>query len=191
MNLMLKNALNQEVAFGVLLFFTIGGLLFDLFIGFFLVWKRTVYIAVIVSCLFHLSNHFIFSSGSNAVIGIFPFFMIGTSLFFLPAEFFQRKFKMKTYDLSNIQLSYSKKLKKTIAFVIIIHFTIQLVLPVRHYFIPGYVDWTSEGHYFAWRMKIRHKEGKINLDIKDGVTGERTFVALKSFLNLNYALGVK
>lgn len=63
------------------------------------------------------------------------------------------------------------------------HLFVQILLPIRHYFIPGYVDWTSEGYYFAWRMKIRSKSGSINLDIKDGKTGESTFVALKSFLN--------
>lgn len=28
-------------------------------------------------------------------------------------------------------------------------------MPIRHYFIPGNVDWTGEGQRFAWRMKIQ------------------------------------
>lgn len=182
MKMMLENAFNQNLPISFILLFSVGGILFDLFIGFLLIWKRTVYLAVIASCVFHISNHFIFSSGENAVIGIFPFFMLGINLIFLPYDFYRNKLKLKTKQISD-SIDYSKAFKKMVLLIVSLHIFIQLILPIRHYFIPGYVDWTSEGFYFAWRMKIRHKEGKIKIDIKDGVTGERTFVALKSFLN--------
>ncbi len=39
-------------------------------------------------------------------------------------------------------------------------FAVQIALPLRHYFIPGYVSWTEEGHNFSWHMKLRDKERK-------------------------------
>ncbi len=37
----------------------------------------------------------------------------------------------------------------------------QIYLPVRHYFIPGNVFWTEEGHRMAWRMMLRNKAGEV------------------------------
>jgi hypothetical protein len=31
---------------------------------------------------------------------------------------------------------------------------LQLLLPFRHWLYPGHVNWTGEGHYFAWRMML-------------------------------------
>ena len=36
---------------------------------------------------------------------------------------------------------------------LVIHTTI----PLRHYFYPGDVSWTEEGHFFSWHMKLRVK----------------------------------
>jgi vitamin K-dependent gamma-carboxylase len=36
---------------------------------------------------------------------------------------------------------------------------IQVSVPLRHYFIPGNVSWTEEGHRFSWHMKLRSKSG--------------------------------
>jgi len=40
----------------------------------------------------------------------------------------------------------------------ILWFAVQIALPLRHFFIPGYVSWTEEGHNFSWHMKLRDKE---------------------------------
>jgi vitamin K-dependent gamma-carboxylase len=36
---------------------------------------------------------------------------------------------------------------------------VQILVPLRHYVIPGDVAWTEEGHRFSWRMKLRSKHG--------------------------------
>lgn len=36
---------------------------------------------------------------------------------------------------------------------------IQIVTPLRHWFIPGNVAWNEAGHRFSWRMKLRDKRG--------------------------------
>ena len=35
---------------------------------------------------------------------------------------------------------------------------VQVILPIRHYFIPGNASWTEQGHNFAWHMMLRSKE---------------------------------
>jgi vitamin K-dependent gamma-carboxylase len=37
--------------------------------------------------------------------------------------------------------------------------TVQFLMPLRHFAIPGDVGWTEEGHRFSWRMKLRNKSG--------------------------------
>jgi hypothetical protein len=45
---------------------------------------------------------------------------------------------------------------------------LQLVLPLRHFIIPGEVSWTEEGHRFAWHMKLRDKDASTHFTITNG-----------------------
>jgi vitamin K-dependent gamma-carboxylase len=49
---------------------------------------------------------------------------------------------------------------------------LMLFLPLRHHLYPGDVAWTEEGHYFAWRMKLRHKHGTLEFVVTDKATGK-------------------
>ncbi len=66
------------------LFFTYGGLLFDLGIGFLLVWRRTRRLAFVLAAVFHLLNARLFQ------IGIFPFLMLGATLIFAEPDWPRR-----------------------------------------------------------------------------------------------------
>ncbi len=35
---------------------------------------------------------------------------------------------------------------------------VQVLVPLRHFAIPGNVHWTEEGHNFSWHMKLRDKD---------------------------------
>jgi hypothetical protein len=48
----------------------------------------------------------------------------------------------------------------------------QCLLPFRHLLVPGPVDWTEEGHRFAWRMKLRDKRGTMEFVAVNKRTGE-------------------
>jgi len=48
----------------------------------------------------------------------------------------------------------------------------QCVLPLRHYWIPGNVHWTEDGHRFAWHMKLRDKDGSVYFQLLNPATGE-------------------
>ena len=53
-----------------------------------------------------------------------------------------------------------------------IRVSIQVLVPLRHYFIPGNVNWTEEGHRFSWHMKLRDKTALIKFVALNPASGE-------------------
>jgi vitamin K-dependent gamma-carboxylase len=49
---------------------------------------------------------------------------------------------------------------------------VQLVVPLRHWFIPGNVAWTSEGQRFSWQMLLNDKRSIIGILVTDPATGK-------------------
>ena len=49
---------------------------------------------------------------------------------------------------------------------------VQVLVPLRHYAIPGNVHWTEEGHRFAWHMKLRTKRGDLMYRIVEPQSGD-------------------
>ncbi len=136
------------------------GIFFDLLIVPLLLWRKTRLIAFIFSAFFHLFNSIIFG------IGIFPYLSLAFSLFFFSKERIHRLFmrKKEFYAASEVLIpSY----KKIIVSIIITWFITQITLPVRHWFIPGDVLWTEEGHRLSWRMMLRGKSGVTHFYITD------------------------
>jgi len=62
---------------------------------------------------------------------------------------------------------------------------IQTLLPLRHFFIPGNVNWTEEGHNFSWHMMMRNKNATGIFIVTDPATGEQWNVNLWDYLTLN------
>jgi vitamin K-dependent gamma-carboxylase len=178
----------RELAFGM----AWASALFDLSIVPLLLWKRTRVVAMFAALLFHAINHTLFD------IGIFPFFMTaGSLLFFEPdwprrlAEWWggrqargarpaaARASKKKSAPVAALPLAAASPwvIRLTIAYV-----AIQLLLPLRHFAIPGNVDWTDEGHRFAWRMKLRDKRGDLRFVAYDPAKREETLLSNTSLL---------
>ncbi len=123
-------------------FFSLGGLFFDLFIVFLILFKPTRWLALVLLLFFHTMNHFMFN------IGIFPWLMLALTALLLPNPKF----------LSTVDQPQSRVSSNQLAFAIVILFLfIQLTLPLRHYLYEGNVSWTEQGHRFAWHMKLRSK----------------------------------
>lgn len=59
---------------------------------------------------------------------------------------------------------------------------VQTALPLRHFFIPGNVHWTEEGHNYSWHMKLRDKESTGFFIVKDTRTGEERTVYPQEYL---------
>ena len=128
------------------------GLAFDLFIVPLLLWNRTRWAAFWVAVMFHCSNAILFK------IGIFPAMMMVLTTIFLPAHRIE-----STRGGNPISWRLMGVLAAWVA--------VQVLVPVRHWFIPGDVAWTEEGHRFSWRMKTRSKVGSVvfhALDTREG-----------------------
>jgi hypothetical protein len=157
-----------------------GGLLFDLLITPLLVWRRTRLIGVLFSTGFHLMNAYMFH------IGVFPWFMLAaTTLFFEPD--WPRRAGQTGKEISDAidtlgapdeddALGWrepSLGQQRLVVAGLALLAAVQLLLPLRHHLYPGNVAWTEEGHYFSWRMKLRHKEGSVVYRLRDPATGRQ------------------
>ena len=147
------------------LFIAYAGILFDLLIVPFLLFKKTRTLALIASVIFHIFNSI------TLQIGIFPFFALTFALFFYEPETIRRLFLRKKSKLEDENLNQNFYGKRILYFLIIPYLIIQIALPLRHHFIEGDVLWTEEGHRLSWRMMLRERNGYITIQIKDLKTG--------------------
>ncbi len=155
-----------------------GGLVFDLLVVPALLWRRTRVAALVAACVFHAFNQVIFQ------VGIFSFISIAMTLLFFPPETIARViFRRRTEEPSSEPTpaepapapvagtegpGRGRRLAITAALAAwgILH----VFLPLRHHLIDGRVDWTEEGHRFAWRMMLRQKVGKARFFVTDPAT---------------------
>ena len=158
-----KNIFSKEWFY---LFIAYSGILFDLLIVPFLLFKKTRTIAFIASFIFHIFNSIVLQ------IGIFPFFALGFILFFYEPETIRRIFFKK----KNIEINKTENHthKNVVRYLLIPLLAIQFILPIRHHFIKGDVLITEEGHRLSWRMMLRHKSGFIQFKIVDNDTQKST-----------------
>ncbi len=132
--------------------FTYGGIAFDLLIGPLILIRKTRPYAIVLAIFFNLTNSVVFND-----IFIFPFFMIcALSLFADPEWAYGKLQKWKL--LATPPKEEGRKMGKAGMLILGAYVLLQLGLPLRHYFIPGYTDWTGEGQRFSWRMKIQHRK---------------------------------
>jgi vitamin K-dependent gamma-carboxylase len=126
---------------------TYGGLLLDLTAPFLLLYKPTRKWAVIPVLLFHFLNTRIFDD-----IGVFPYLMALSLVIFFSSDDFS--FFGKTPDHTESTLA----LRPVVKYSLLIYFAFQLLFPLRGYFLPNPMDYTTIGNRFAWRMKADSRE---------------------------------
>ena len=152
-------------------FFVYGGLIFDLLIGFLLLWRRTRLIALIPFAFFHLTNKWLFS------IGIFPILALGAAVVFFEPDTPRRWLRYMGVRLPSSADAPRSVLTPTIprltATVLVVFFVAQILAPLRHYAYAGNVSWNEAGHTFAWQMKVRDKKARGTFIVVDPDTGKR------------------
>lgn len=166
-------------------FFSYGGLLFDLSIGFLLLWRPTRPLAFGGLLFFHLMNNWLFS------IGIFPFLALAATILFVEPDcprqvlgWFRRNiFRVRT-EQTPLPSSgpRSTDLNPWMFGFILVYLALQLLIPLRHWLYPGNASWTEEGHRFAWHMKLREKEPRLEIRVADAQTGQSWSADLKEDL---------
>ena len=155
--------------------FSYGGLLFDLLIVPFLLWRRSRPFAFVAALLFNAINGWVFT------IGIFPWVMAAATLMFFEPEWPRRfgRFLAKMIGLQPassqvarlgvrarepvsppVRAGLSRGQRVTVG-LLAAYCGFQVLFPLRHWLYPGDVAWTEEGHKFSWRMKLRDKQAKV------------------------------
>lgn len=148
-------------------FIAYTGILFDGLIIPALLYKRTRWIAIIASLIFHIFNSI------TLQIGVFPYFSLSFCIFFFSPEkirsvFFKNKPKPNPIDFNLPFPRYTK----VFYYLIIPFMALQVALPLRHWFIKGDVLFTEEGHRLAWRMMLRNRSGEAQFLVKNKETNE-------------------
>jgi hypothetical protein len=159
------------------------GAIFDLFIGFLLLDFRTRKPAYFLVVLFHLFTAWFFK------IGMFPYIMIFVTIVFFSE---QTHLRIISYLKKIITIKGEPELgrayvlpsvkSKLIYTLLIIHFTLQLLLPFRYLLYPGKLYWTEEGYRFSWRVMLMEKGGTAFFHVKDPATGHKTEIINSQYL---------
>ena len=170
------------------IFFTWGGMLLDLLIGFLLWNKRTRKFAITAFILFNLINYWLFHDIGE--IGFFPFLLLACVSVFLDPLQVKAKLNwivpQKVKPITKIsETRVVEKIKKSnIVFgLIVVYFSIQILVPFRHLLYDDHVDWTGEGQRFSWRMKIMYKEVDMHFYLIEEGKSEKLEVNVGHFLN--------
>lgn len=167
----------------IVLLFAYGALLFDLAIGFLLVWKPSRPLAIALAGAFHFMNAKLFQ------IGIFPYLGFAATLIFAEPDWPRRMYSGLKSIVTQPRVSPSSASRRfstgatgywqttgsaTWAVLAIGHLYLlsQLLIPLRHFLYPGNVSWTEEGHRFSWQMKLRDKEATLRVFVTDPRSGE-------------------
>lgn len=150
------------------------GIIFDLTVVPALLWKPTQKAAFIASIFFHLFNSLIFQ------IGIFPYLSLAFTVFFFEPETIRKLF-FKSKAPFNLQKTTVSNYRNTFIICLFLYFFIQLILPIRHYFIKDHVLWTEEGHRMSWRMMLRDRNGMGEFKVVRS-NGKEIYIDLKEYL---------
>ena len=159
---------------GFTVFIAYGGVAFDLLIAPALVWKKTRPFAVLAAFAFHISNMHLFS------IGVFPWLMLAATTLYLEPDWPMRVPKLGRHVAGLVAWSAGRGGRESTAVrrpalwssVWVAWLVVQVLLPLRHHLYPTDVAWTEEGHYCAWRMKLRSKKGTVRYRLVDTASGE-------------------
>jgi len=166
-------------------FFSWAGMLYDVLIPFLLFWRRTTYIGIVFVVIFHILTSILFP-----MIGMFPFIMLMAALIFLPETFHQSLFrKIKPFFSFNtnqpIQHFKPSNLKLKLTYtLLIIHFLIQILLPLRFLLYSGNLFWREEGFRFSWRVMLMEKAGYATFTVLDKTTNKIVEVNNGEFLSM-------
>lgn len=161
------------------------GAVYDLFIAFFLLVKKTRAIAYCFVLIFHTATAILFPS-----IGMFPYMMMFSSLIFFSSDFHKKLLSFFPYYNTRIKSAIAAKpfsnysLKLFTKGLIIVYILLQIVIPFRYLLYPDYLFWHEEGYRFSWRVMLMEKSGAAFFTIKDKNTHQKIEINNAVFLTV-------
>jgi hypothetical protein len=155
------------------------GAVYDLFIVFFLISRKTRPWAYIAVLGFHISTAIVFPS-----IGMFPYVMMVCSLLFFSSSTHQKAidFLGASNTSQRGTVTNRRALYRPLAYMIFVFFLIQTIIPLRFLFYPGNLFWTEEGYRFSWRVMLMEKSGNTFFYVTEPSTGKTYEVNNNEFL---------
>ncbi len=161
------------------------GAVFDLSIGFLLLYSPTRKIAYALVLVFHLVTGWLFK------IGVFPYIMIFVTVIFFSEEFhlkfinglrgiFDRRSLHENEKA--VSLRFPPVVQRALYSILTVYLLLQLTVPFRYLLYPGKLFWTEEGYRFSWRVMLMEKGGTAFFYVRDARTGRRWEVLNGQFL---------
>jgi hypothetical protein len=144
------------------------GAVYDLFIAFFLLNKKSRPFAFAFVLIFHIATAIFFPA-----IGMFPYVMIANSLIFFSADFHQKIqsylpfYKNRVKNSTSATQTYQYHFKSLMKAGLYCYIAFQLIFPFRYLLYPGHLFWHEEGFRFSWRVMLMEKSGATYFTIKD------------------------
>lgn len=156
------------------------GMLFDVLVPFFLIYRRTVWYAYAVVVVFHVLTAILFPG-----IGMFPFIMMVCATVFLPASFHQQVVNVFVKANNNQPATSTQfsifNLQYVIIALLALHFTVQAILPFRYVLYPGKLFVHEQGYRFSWRVMLMEKAGVVFFTVKTN-TGQTIEIKNSDYL---------
>lgn len=156
-----------------------GGMLYDLFIVFFLSYKKTRWWAYGAVIIFHVFTWILFP------IGVFPWVMIGSTLIFFSTDFHEKLLKVFhekqsiPKDRHKRQINPSPRIVQTL---LACYMVFQVLFPFRYLLYNGNLFWKEQGYRFSWRVMLMEKAGHATFYVEDGATHGRIEIDNSQYL---------
>lgn len=155
-----------------------GGLVFDLAIVPLLLCRRTRVLGYVLACMFHISNHFMWN------IGIFPWLMIvATTVYFdpgWPRRLVGRPMAAWRDSTDAVKFTLSRRL---VAGLLLSWLSVQVLVPMRVFVMPGNPSWSEYTHHFSWHMLLRAKMTGLRVYGTDPKTGRSGTIDLRDYMS--------
>ncbi len=164
--------------------FSWAGMLFDTFIIFFLINKKTRIASYLLIIFFHVLTALLFP------IGMFPYIMMGSVLLFFSPGFHDKILsfysiiipnlskQLLTTDSLNVHEFWARAQKVLLSLILIS----QLLIPWRYLLQDGNIFWNEMGYRFSWRVMLMEKTGIAEFKIVDSFSKKQFTVNNADFL---------
>lgn len=159
-----------------------AGFLFDATIVLWLSWRRSrpwAYLAVVG---FHGATGLLFD------IGMFPLIMVAATPLFFDPSWPRRLFGGRAPALGaptpgpRPPEPSAGRLNRVGVVVLGLWIAFHVLVPLRHYALPGDVLWGEAGMRWSWKVLVRAKDGAVTFHVTDPASGRRFIVSPGRYL---------